>query len=32
MTSDFEKLEGTEYIRGWMGVPMIAQDKLIGVP
>ncbi len=26
----FEKVEGTEYIRGWMGVPMIAQDRLIG--
>ena len=26
----FEKYEGTEYIRGWMGVPMLAQDNLIG--
>lgn len=26
----FEKIAGTEYIRGWMGLPMIAQDKLIG--
>jgi PAS domain S-box-containing protein len=26
----FEKYEGAEYIRGWMGVPMIAQDNLIG--
>jgi len=26
----FEKLEGTEYIRSWMGVPMFAQDRLIG--
>jgi GAF domain-containing protein len=26
----FEKLEGTDYIRGWMGVPMIIQDRLIG--
>jgi PAS domain S-box-containing protein len=25
----FTKLEGTEYIRGWMGVPMVAQDQLI---
>ena len=27
---DFEKWDGSEYIRGWMGVPMIVQDKLIG--
>ena len=27
----FEKLEGSEYIRGWMGVPMFAQDKLVGI-
>ncbi|HTP00151.1 MAG TPA: PAS domain S-box protein [Anaerolineales bacterium] len=26
----FEKIPGTEYIRGWMGVPMIAQDRVIG--
>ncbi|MBN1453051.1 MAG: GAF domain-containing protein [Anaerolineales bacterium] len=26
----FVKLEGTEYIRGWMGVPMFAQDRLVG--
>ena len=26
----FEKLEGTEYIRGWMGVPMIVHERLIG--
>ena len=26
----FEKLEETDYIRGWMGVPMIIQDRLIG--
>ncbi|HEX8990933.1 MAG TPA: PAS domain S-box protein [Anaerolineales bacterium] len=26
----FEILPGTEYIRGWMGVPMISQDRLIG--
>jgi PAS domain S-box-containing protein len=26
----FEKLEGTEYIRGWMGVPMFTQNSLIG--
>lgn len=26
----FEKWEGAEAIRGWLGVPMIAQDKVIG--
>jgi PAS domain S-box-containing protein len=26
----FEGMEGTEYIRSWMGVPMIARDNLIG--
>jgi GAF domain-containing protein len=26
----FRKIAGTEYIRGWMGVPLIAQDILIG--
>lgn len=26
----FVKFEGTEYIHGWMGVPMFAQDKLVG--
>ncbi len=26
----FGKFEGAEYIRGWMGVPMIAQGNLIG--
>jgi len=26
----FEKLPGTEYIRSWMGVPLITQDKLLG--
>ena len=26
----FEKFEGTEYIRGWMGIPMVAQENLIG--
>lgn len=26
----FEKLEETDYIRGWMGVPMIIQERLIG--
>jgi PAS domain S-box-containing protein len=26
----FEKWEGSEYIRGWMGVPMVAQDEVIG--
>jgi PAS domain S-box-containing protein len=26
----FEKLEDTKYIRGWMGVPMVVQDQLIG--
>jgi PAS domain S-box-containing protein len=28
--SRFEKWEGTEYIRSWMSVPLIAQDKVIG--
>jgi PAS domain S-box-containing protein len=26
----FEKLAGAEYIRGWMGVPLITEGKLIG--
>lgn len=26
----FEKWEGSEKIRGWMGVPMITQDKVVG--
>jgi PAS domain S-box-containing protein len=26
----FVKFKGTEYIHGWMGVPMFAQDKLVG--
>ncbi len=26
----FDKVPGTEYIRGWMSVPMIVQGKLIG--
>lgn len=26
----FEKHEGTEYIRGWMGVPMVVQNRLVG--
>ena len=26
----FEKMAGTEYIRSWMGIPLIARDKLIG--
>jgi PAS domain S-box-containing protein len=26
----FEKLAGTEYIHGWMGVPMFTQNALIG--
>jgi putative nucleotidyltransferase with HDIG domain len=26
----FEKLDGTEYIHGWMGVPMFTQNALIG--
>ncbi|MBK9926275.1 MAG: GAF domain-containing protein [Anaerolineales bacterium] len=26
----FEKWEGTEQIRGWMGIPMISQDKIVG--
>ncbi len=28
--SRFEKWEGTEYIHGWMSVPMFIQDSLIG--
>ncbi|MGB7876089.1 MAG: GAF domain-containing protein, partial [Anaerolineales bacterium] len=27
----FEKLGGTEYIHGWMGVPMVVQDRLVGI-
>jgi PAS domain S-box-containing protein len=26
----FEKWEGSEKIRGWMGIPMISQDKVVG--
>jgi PAS domain S-box-containing protein len=26
----FEKWNGSEKIRGWMGVPMISQDKIVG--
>lgn len=26
----FETWDGTEYIRSWMGIPMTAQDKVIG--
>ena len=26
----FEKWEESEHIRGWMGVPMISQDKVVG--
>ncbi|HSL44751.1 MAG TPA: PAS domain S-box protein [Anaerolineales bacterium] len=26
----FVKLKGSEYIRGWMGIPLFARDKLIG--
>ncbi len=26
----FTKMQGTEYIRGWMAVPLISQDELIG--
>ncbi|MFN8413636.1 MAG: GAF domain-containing protein [Anaerolineales bacterium] len=26
----FTKIKGTEYIRGWMGIPLIAQEKVIG--
>lgn len=28
--SRFVKFEATSYIRGWMGIPLIAQNKLIG--
>ncbi len=27
----FEAWEGTEYIRGWMGVPMVSQGRIIGL-
>ena len=27
----FEKFEETSYIRGWMGIPLFAKDKIIGV-
>ena len=27
----FFKTEGTEYIRGWMGVPMLTGDRIIGL-
>ncbi len=26
----FKKFEGAEYIRGWMGIPMVAQNNVIG--
>jgi PAS domain S-box-containing protein len=26
----FEKFKGSEYIRGWMGIPLFSQGKLIG--
>jgi PAS domain S-box-containing protein len=26
----FVKLEGTEYIRGWMGIPLFARNKMLG--
>lgn len=26
----FTKLPGTEYIRGWMGIPLVTQEKIIG--
>ncbi len=29
-SDQFEKHEGSEYIRGWMGVPLVVQDQLIG--
>jgi PAS domain S-box-containing protein len=29
-TPFFEKWEGTEYIRGWMSVPMIVKEQIIG--
>jgi PAS domain S-box-containing protein len=28
--SSFERWKGSEYIRGWMGVPMVVHGKLIG--
>ena len=27
---DFEKWEGTSYIRGWMGIPLVVRDMVIG--
>ena len=30
VNENFEKWEGSAYIRGWMGVAMFTQDKLIG--
>lgn len=26
----FERWEGTEYIRGWMGLPLVVKDEIIG--
>ncbi len=26
----FEKWEGSDKVRGWLGIPMISQDKIIG--
>jgi|GEM_PF-2029629 len=28
---DFVKLEGSEYIRSWLGVPLIVRDQVIGI-
>ena len=27
----FVKLEGTDYIRSWLGVPLLVYDKLVGM-
>jgi PAS domain S-box-containing protein/putative nucleotidyltransferase with HDIG domain len=27
----FEKFEETSYIRGWMGIPLFAKDKIVGI-
>jgi|GEM_PF-3522619 len=30
LESDFERWEGTDYIRGWIGVPLVAYHRVIG--
>ena len=29
--SQFTEIEGTEYIRSWLGIPLIARDEVIGI-